>query len=178
MKTLPMFYNSLNLSHINYGILAWGHDCKRIFKLQKKSVRIISVRKYNAHTEPIFKDLNFLKIGDIYTLNELEFYHKYINNNLPYYFQALALNPNLEIHDHNTRHRENLHIRRTNPEFAKMCVRHNVLILVNNIDRLIKDQFQTHSLQGFTRYMKNKFVQQYAQSCTIINCYVCEGENV
>ncbi len=73
-----------------------GHDCKRIFKLQKKLFRIISVRKYNAHTEPIFKELNLLKIG------ELKFYHKYINNNLPYYFQTLPLNPNLEIHDHNT----------------------------------------------------------------------------
>ncbi len=96
-------YNCLILSQINYGILAWGHDCKRIFKLQKKSVRIISVRKYNAHTEPIFKELNhLLKIGDIYTINELKFYHKYINKYLPYHFQTLPLNPNLEVHDHDT----------------------------------------------------------------------------
>ncbi len=30
------------------------------FKLQKTSVRIISVRKYNAHTEPIFKELTII----------------------------------------------------------------------------------------------------------------------
>ncbi len=59
-----------------------------------------------------------------------------------------------------------------------MCIRHNVPILVNNTDRVIKDKFQKHSLQGFTRYVENKFVQQYAENCIIINCYVCEGENV
>ena len=31
-----MMYNSLILSHINYGILIWGYQCDRIEKLQKK----------------------------------------------------------------------------------------------------------------------------------------------
>ena len=34
-------YNSLIMPHINYCILLWGHANKRIFKLQKKAVRII-----------------------------------------------------------------------------------------------------------------------------------------
>ncbi len=50
-------YNSLILSHINYGILACGHESNRILKLQKKAVRIISASKYNSHTEPLFKEL-------------------------------------------------------------------------------------------------------------------------
>ncbi len=58
------------LFHINYGILAWGHDSDRILKFQKRSVRIISLSKYNAHTEPILKQLQLLKIIDIYILNE------------------------------------------------------------------------------------------------------------
>ncbi len=49
---------------------------------KKKSVRIISLRKYNARTEPMFKQLQLLKITDIYILNELKFYYKYTNNNL------------------------------------------------------------------------------------------------
>ena len=39
-KTLLIMYNSLFLSHLNFGILAWGHTQDRIFKLQKKAVRI------------------------------------------------------------------------------------------------------------------------------------------
>ena len=36
-KTLLTIYNSLILPHINYCILAWGHDSNRILKLKKKS---------------------------------------------------------------------------------------------------------------------------------------------
>ncbi len=71
-----------------------------------------------------------------------------------------------------------LDIAKKSHEFAKMCIRHNVPILVNNIDRFIKDKFQTHSLQDFTKYVKNKFFQQYAEHCTMINYYVCVRENV
>ena len=38
--------------------------------------------KYNAHTEPLFKELKLLKIKDIFTLAKLKFAHKFINNKL------------------------------------------------------------------------------------------------
>ena len=38
-----MIYNALILSRINYGILAWGYQCERIFKLQKRAVRLITL---------------------------------------------------------------------------------------------------------------------------------------
>ena len=66
MQVKLALYNSLVLSHINYGLLAWGHVQERIFKLQKKSVRIITCSKYNAHSMPIFKKLKMLKLEDIY----------------------------------------------------------------------------------------------------------------
>ncbi len=36
------------ISHMNYFILAWGYEHSRIYKLQKKALRVISVSKYNA----------------------------------------------------------------------------------------------------------------------------------
>ncbi len=87
-------------------------------------MRIISLSKYNAHTEPIFKQLQLLK-------------------NLSHYFQMLPLNPNLEIHNCNTRHNEYIHLRRANHKFAQMCIRHNVPILINTSDQAIKDKFHT-----------------------------------
>ena len=33
---LLLIYNSLFLPHLNYSILAWGHSCDRVFKLQKR----------------------------------------------------------------------------------------------------------------------------------------------
>ncbi len=52
--------SSLIISHLTFGILAWGYTCERINKLQKRCVRTITTSKYNAHTEPIFKGLNLL----------------------------------------------------------------------------------------------------------------------
>ena len=76
---LQALYNSLILSRINYGILLWGYQSERIFKLQKKALRIISLKKYNAHTEPIFKSLNLLKLSDIFSLCQLKFYHNLVH---------------------------------------------------------------------------------------------------
>ena len=72
-------YNSLILSHINYGILLWGSKSAKLDKLQKKAIRILSCSKYNAHTDPLFKKthLKVLKISDIFTFSKLKFYYKY-----------------------------------------------------------------------------------------------------
>ncbi len=55
-------YNSLILSHINFGILVWGYKCNKIVKLQTKITRILSHSKYNAITHHIFKRLKLLKV--------------------------------------------------------------------------------------------------------------------
>ena len=45
--------------YFNYGILVWGYDCHRVEKIQKRIFRIITVSKYNAHTEPLLRLLVF-----------------------------------------------------------------------------------------------------------------------
>ena len=76
---LKTIYTSLILCQLKYGILAWGHNNNRVYKLQKRAVRIISCRKFNAHSEPLLKKLNLLKVEDILKLQQLKFYHKSIN---------------------------------------------------------------------------------------------------
>ena len=87
---LQTIYNTLILPHMIYGILAWGRDTKVIHKIQKRAIRIIAASKYNAHTEPLFKQLNLLKACDICKLQELKFYHKLINRQLPKYFECFV----------------------------------------------------------------------------------------
>ncbi len=60
-----LIYNSLILSHLNVYILTWRYQYDRILKLQKRIVSIISLSKYNAHTEKIFKTRKLLKVNDI-----------------------------------------------------------------------------------------------------------------
>ncbi len=70
---------------------------------KKKIVRILSLSKYNAHTDALFNNMKPLKVNDILQLQELKFYYKYKNNKLPHYLQALPFHSNTQTHDHNTR---------------------------------------------------------------------------
>ena len=42
---LSTIYTSLITPHLNYGILLWGHEATRIYKLQKKDIRTILFNK-------------------------------------------------------------------------------------------------------------------------------------
>ncbi len=55
IQTKILIYNSLVLSHLNFGILLWGDKCEKIFKFPPKNVRILSLIKYNAHTDVLLK---------------------------------------------------------------------------------------------------------------------------
>ena len=83
---------------------------KKIFKLQKKAIRMISLAKYNAHTEPLFKTLNLLKINDIFTSSQLKFYYKFLKNDLPHFFKDMTFSINNEIHHHSTRISSQFHL--------------------------------------------------------------------
>ena len=170
---LLQIYNSLILSHINFCILAWGNNCERITKIQKKIVRIISLSKYNAHTEPIFKQLSLLKVSDILKLHVLKFYYKYKNNKLPEYLRNLPFIANMEIHHYQTRAQCNIRLMKPNHEFARNCIRYQVPIVINNTSCEILNKIHTHSLQGFTRYIKVKTIESYQEICVIPNCYIC-----
>ena len=60
--TLKVLYNSLIFSQLTYGILAWGNTNTRLYKLQKKSLRIIANVWYNAYTGQIFQSFFLLKL--------------------------------------------------------------------------------------------------------------------
>ncbi len=55
IQTEILIYYSLVLSHLNFGILLWGYKCEKVFKLQKRIVRILSLSKYNVHTDVLLK---------------------------------------------------------------------------------------------------------------------------
>jgi hypothetical protein len=101
---LKTIYQSLVNSHLNYGLLCWGFEPKQLLKMQKKAIRHISLSKYNAHTQPIMKDLQILNIEDLLKRKTLNFYYKLSHNELPHYFlRTLPLIRQENTHDHYTR---------------------------------------------------------------------------
>ena len=68
LNELKSLYHGIFSSDLNYACQIWGlSDNKyidRIFKIQKNALRIITKSGFNAHTNPLFKELKILKLGD------------------------------------------------------------------------------------------------------------------
>ena len=169
--TLRLIYNSLILSHLNYGQLIWGSNNSRLTKLQKKSVRIICNTKYNAHTDPLFNHLQILKLKDIFRLHCLKFYHKFLNSKLPTYFDDFLTR---RANRYNTRN-TNFMLPQTRTTGARHRARYLIPLNVNCTDSNIKDRVASYSIHGLTNYFKNTCVASYQLFCNIANCYICNN---
>ena len=71
---------------MTYGLLLWCNQVVQVSKLQKKSIRLITGSEYLAHSEPLFKELELLKIEDLYKLKILKFFYNLSYGLLPSYF--------------------------------------------------------------------------------------------
>ena len=170
---LRMIYNALIQPHINYGILLWGHTNSRVIKLQKWAVRAITGSKYNAHCDPLFKQLSILKVWDTHKLNAIKFFHKYKNNALPASFCNILVAPITPTHPQNTRYRNEPRYPVPNTVHSESTVRYYIPDLIKSLPKCITDKVTTHSLKGIALYIKNYFISSYKDTCTNQNCYVC-----
>ena len=158
--------------HLNFGVLLWGKNVKRIFKLQKWAVRAICSSKYNAHTDPLFIKLKLLKIHDIYKLGILKFYYKHQKGLLPGYFSSM-FDHTYPTHDYATRFRDQPQTARCNTMSAKNSIRYALPEIVSNTPPSIVSKIFTHSPFGFANYAKSYFINQYNPICVVDNCYIC-----
>ena len=87
-------------------ILVWASTYKtnlrRLVILQKRIIRIINKSHFNAHTDPIFKDLGILKFNDIHLLQLGQFMYSCKNSFLPPKFNNNFSQSN-QFHSYNTR---------------------------------------------------------------------------
>ena len=75
-------YNALFLSHINYSVILWGSHPSKIEIIKRRAIRTITFSKRRSHTDYLFKQLNILKVTDIYKLTALKFYYNLKKNSL------------------------------------------------------------------------------------------------
>ena len=161
------------LSHLHYGILCWGFECSSIFKLQKKAIRTICKTKYNAHTDPLFKSLNTLKVVDIFKLQCMKFYQKYSQNNLPSYFSNMFRNA-FESDTITTRAATYRRPISTNRSTTKKTLRYEIPQIVFNLPPNLKSKLSTHSLWTIKTLGKSHLLNKYPSNCTKEQCYVCD----
>ena len=75
-SVLQTMYKSFIHPILYYGLLLWGPQCERLFFLQKRIMSVITNSNYIAHTNPVFKTLNLLKLPDLYRLQLYKLYYK------------------------------------------------------------------------------------------------------
>ena len=77
---------------MTYGVQIWGQNITthtdKIFKLQKKAMRIISFAGFCDHTTPLHKTHKVLKLEDFVKLQNCTFVYDFINNTLPLNFNS------------------------------------------------------------------------------------------
>ena len=150
-----------------------GFENPRVNKLQKRMIRNVVCAKYNAHTEPLFKSLDILKVEDMFNLQVLKFYYKHTHDKLPMYFKSMQFTPLADRHAHNTRHNDRIPSNYTRLHMSQNCVRNYVSKIIAKTPANIIEKINTHSLQGFANYIKKDYIASYVEICSIENCYVC-----
>ena len=90
LEILNQLYYSLFYYFVSYEITVWGLTYKslvqKLIVIQKKIVRVITLNKMNAHTNPIFIQVGFLKIEDIRQLQLFSFVYDCLNKTAPVFF--------------------------------------------------------------------------------------------
>ena len=175
IHALKNIYNALILPYLNYGLIIWGKECGKLLKLQKKAVRIITLSKYNAHSNPLFKQLGFLKVHDLCALHDYIFCYKFGNDLLPKYFSSPLFHRYSLGSARFTRNSFLLRLPAVSHDFARCGISYKFPKTFNEMPVIIKQKIDTHSYTGFKLYIKNKFLENYSSVCDIPNCYVCHN---
>ena len=99
-------YYSLTCSHLQYAIGVWGvagkTALKRLNVLHNKVLRAMTYSSYKSRVSPLYKNLNLLKINDIYILEIGKFMHNFHWGRIPINFDHLFASVN-QAHSHATR---------------------------------------------------------------------------
>jgi len=172
---LLQIYYALIHSKLCYGLLVWGHKSLKLAKLQKRAVRVVTNSRYNAHTEPLFKRLNILKIHDIHKLQIYKLIYKIVNCSLPKYFQNIEIARPVDIHNYNTRTKYRLIKRFHRKTLTENCIGVKITNTINDTEQTIIEKLFTHSLGGFDRYIKLQILNKYLSICTLKNCNICHN---
>ena len=129
--------------------------------------------KYNAHTDPIFNCLEILKVKDIFDVQCLKLWYKFVNNELPYFFKSM-FTYNHELYETETRSHGMLHLYLTRTAGARNVVRHRIPELLLEFPANLMGKVRTHSISTFVSHVKSYMISSYSSECIQMNCYICQ----
>ena len=140
-NSLCTLYYTLVYPYLYYCVCVWGltyhSNLKRLVTLHKRAVRAISRSAFDAHTEPIFKSLKFLKFENIVSLQVAKIMYLYKNGQLPESFNNMFFTGE-EIHNYNTRNKIFFRLPSCRTNLRKFSLRFQGPKIFNTINDEIK----------------------------------------
>ena len=167
MAKTGLFFAKVNCSGYENRELPWVYHLdwiyysatlKPLITLQKRAIRIITFSKPDEHSEPLFKELEILKLTDLVTLhNALLMYHYHYNllpSSFEKFFPTVA-----SVHSYNTRlaSKSTYYINTIKTNYGKFNIRFAAAKVWNNLDENIKHL----PLKTFKNKVKSNILQSY-----------------
>ena len=161
LNILLSLYNTLILPYFNYGITCWHnaphYALNRLVTSQKKAVRAICSLEYNAHTNNYFRENKILKLNNIYDVNLCATLFSYLADPHSHPI-ANRFVRNSQLHNYDTRNRENFVIPRYSRSTSQSCFLYQASAKWNEVPPNIKD---SHTVGAFRRKYKRYILGQY-----------------
>ena len=142
-----------------------GNEMSENRAAAKESVRVVHSKSPIAHTNPLFRKMNNLRVSDLYTCNLLKMYYKLYRNMLPVYFESFI--PEYGDYRHNLRN-DQIRLPLIRCEYGEMNVKYQMHLRLRELSTpsnppkypsiTINDDTLSKSLSSFSRYIKDEFL--------------------
>ena len=158
---LHQLYYSIIYPFLTYGLSIWGNTysstLKPLITLQKRAIRTRTFSKPDEQSEPLFKELEILKLTDLVILHKSLFmYHYYYNlpSSFANFFKTVA-----SMHSYNTRlaSKSTYYINTIKTNYGKFNIRFAAVKVWNHLDESIKHL----PLKTFKNKVKLNILQSY-----------------
>jgi hypothetical protein len=132
-------------SSLKYGILFWGNvrNLKKIFKLQKRAIRLIGNISSTTSCKPYFKTLKIMTLPCIY-IYEILLYIK---------MSLSKFKTNSIFHSHDIRNKSDLFITIHNTKLIEHSIAYNGVLVYNKLPSEIKS---VKSIIKFQKLLSNE----------------------
>ena len=160
LQTLKMLYFSLIYPHLHYGITSWGATSKSHLKKleirQKQALKIMTGSAFDSPSAPLFLQLGFLKLNDIYRhkvgieMRRMLAFNQLTDNSI----QTIQSTHSYQTRS-NTQH--NLFVPRVRTNVGKSSLRYQGPVVWNEVPNNLK----TKSINGFKFHFKKYLLSKY-----------------
>ena len=177
-KALKMIYYALIHPHFLYCLpvicSTTQSNIDKLFIMQKKSLRIISQAKYNAHTLPLFFFHKILPFPDLIIFQNLLFMHSVDKEYIKVKFSDIFVKSSeILTHNYPLRNASDYHVPRVKSEYMKRFPLYNLPKTWNSLEPGFRD---VNSKTLFKYNIKSHLLSKYADyKCEKLFCYVCSN---